>query len=122
MTDENSKLHLINQENQQAVQEVFNLNSQVAQLQSENETLQKLSDYLQEDVVPTIQKDLEKLKVTMKKQTNEKESLLKEVQILKKKQTDSDKVQGLQSQLDEQKKKAAQQNDLMRTLKLKFDA
>ena len=46
MTDENSKLHLINQENQQAVQEVFNLNSQVAQLQSENETLQKLSDYL----------------------------------------------------------------------------
>ena len=27
MTDENSKLHLINQENQQAVQEVFNLNS-----------------------------------------------------------------------------------------------
>ena len=51
--------------------------------------------------MPTIQKDLEKLKVTMKKQTNEKESLLKEVQILKKKQTDSDKVQGLQSQLDE---------------------
>ena len=122
---ENQKLFQLVDDAEKERGEFVKLKSQIAQIQAENESQQKLIDYYKDDALPEItianKKLQQKYKELEKTLTDLKEENERLGARVNDKQSNKEELERLENRLKEANLQIAQRTDIEKTLKAKFD-